>query len=354
MGSRVGILTLHRCINYGSYWQARCLLDGLRASGHDAFLLDHISRAVDRQEWRCAFQPLLPARTSRQEFPLYRAKIRKFFQALGELPRSERFDIDTPEDAGDCEVIVVGSDEVWNLCHPWYGGKRAFYGEGLHADRLVSYAASVGNSTPDNSYQIAWLKRLRGFSRISVRDETSRKTVRAALGSEAPIVLDPCLQFPEPTRAATVPERPPYVLVYGHTFPEGFAASVRAWASERELVLLSVGYRNDWAEEQLIAAAPMEFPALMANASAVATNFFHGCVFALRHNRPFACVSSNYRQNKIHDLVQTVGAERHLVHEDAGLETLAPLLEEPPAPAIAERIAALRQHSQAFLDHALH
>jgi len=115
-----------------------------------------------------------------------------------------------------------------------------------------------------------------------------------------------------------------------------------------------VGYRNDWADEQLIAAGPIEFPALVANASAVVTNFFHGCVFALRHERPFACVSSDYRQNKLRDLVRTVGAERHLVHEDGGLETLATLLDEPPAPAIAERIAALRQHSQAFLDHALH
>jgi hypothetical protein len=27
---RVGVLTFHRCINYGSYWQARCLVEGLR------------------------------------------------------------------------------------------------------------------------------------------------------------------------------------------------------------------------------------------------------------------------------------------------------------------------------------
>ena len=25
-----GVLTFHRCINYGSYWQARCLMEGLR------------------------------------------------------------------------------------------------------------------------------------------------------------------------------------------------------------------------------------------------------------------------------------------------------------------------------------
>ena len=31
---KVGVLTFHRCINFGSYWQARCLVEGLRSRGH--------------------------------------------------------------------------------------------------------------------------------------------------------------------------------------------------------------------------------------------------------------------------------------------------------------------------------
>ena len=54
MGKKIGVLTFHRCINYGSYWQARCLVEGLRARGHDAVLLDHDSPQVNRAEWRCA------------------------------------------------------------------------------------------------------------------------------------------------------------------------------------------------------------------------------------------------------------------------------------------------------------
>ena len=43
------------------------------------------------------------------------------------------------------DLVVVGSDEVWNLHHPWYGGCSLFYGDGINARRLVSYAASFGN-----------------------------------------------------------------------------------------------------------------------------------------------------------------------------------------------------------------
>ena len=40
----------------------------------------------------------------------------------------------------------------------------------------------------------------------------------------------------------------------------------------------------------------------MAAAESVATNFFHGCIFALLNNKPFACVGSAYRSNKLRGL----------------------------------------------------
>jgi hypothetical protein len=80
MASRkIGVLTFHRCINYGSYWQARCLVEGLRAAGHDAVLLDHVSDRVNRAEWRCALSPLLPAPTAAPDRRLYRAKVDGFW-----------------------------------------------------------------------------------------------------------------------------------------------------------------------------------------------------------------------------------------------------------------------------------
>src|SRR5437868_12260896 len=92
-----GVLTFHRCINYGSYWQARCLVEALRARGHDAELLDHDCRCVRRAEAKCALQPKLPERTPRRELPQYRSKTRKFIDAIAALPRSRRFSLHEPE-----------------------------------------------------------------------------------------------------------------------------------------------------------------------------------------------------------------------------------------------------------------
>ncbi len=115
---KIGVLTFHRCINYGSYWQARSLVEGLRSHGCDAVLLEHASSNVNRAEWQCALAPAFPTPTPKSDHALYVLKLAKFLNAFESLPHSRPFDLNTPEDMEDYDVVIVGSDEVWNLHHP--------------------------------------------------------------------------------------------------------------------------------------------------------------------------------------------------------------------------------------------
>ncbi|MFC5068042.1 polysaccharide pyruvyl transferase family protein [Flaviflagellibacter deserti] len=322
----------------------------MRSFGCDAVLLDHDAAEVRKAEFRCALQPLLPVSSDASDVLSYARKTRLFLDAIAHLPRSSRFDLHVPVLTESFDLIVVGSDEVWNLHHPWYGGFTAFFGHGLASRKLISYAASFGNQDATDGLAVEWAARLERFDRISVRDENSRCMIRNALGFEPSLVLDPCLQFP-PQIAPAENDEEPYVLVYGHSFPDWFARRIRGAARERGLRLLSIGYRNDWADEQRIAAGPEEFARLMAGAAAVATNFFHGCVFAFLNGRPLVCVPSAYRSNKIHDLTAALGAEQHLVDEDSSELQYSALLELQPE--IAAKLADLRRDSSAFLTHVL-
>src|SRR3569623_2132122 len=157
---KVGVLTFHKCINYGSYWQARCMVAALRARGHDAELLDHDSDDVRRAEVRCALQPKLPARTPRRELGKNAEKARRFYAPIAALPLSRRFPLHEPTAATAYDAIVVGSDEVWNFRHPWYGSEPIFFGDGLKTDRLVSYGASFGNHSAWDGIHPAWARKL--------------------------------------------------------------------------------------------------------------------------------------------------------------------------------------------------
>ncbi|MFC7536063.1 polysaccharide pyruvyl transferase family protein [Sphingomonas sp. GCM10030256] len=350
---QIGVLTFHKCINYGSYWQARCLVEGLRSRGHQAVLLEHDCPRVGEAELRCSLQPTLPERTPRRDLPRYKAKARKFFDAFERLPTSRRFSLHQPQDAGAFDAVVIGSDEVWNHRHPWYGNAPIFFGEGLRTDRLVSYAASFGNYDAEQGLGSDWASRLERFAAISVRDDNSRRLVSDGLGTEPTLVLDPCLQFPDAITAAPVPAERPYALIYGHGFPDWLGAATRRWSEARGIRLVSVGYATGWADEQRIEAGPEEFAGLMASASAVVTNFFHGCVFALLNGKPLATAPSDYRFNKVRDLAAKLALPHRIVGSDTPQHTFDALLDTPLEQAVHDRIRDYRQRSQSFLDAAL-
>lgn len=350
--SRVGVLTFHRCINYGSYWQARCLVDELRARGHDAALLDHRARAVNVAEWRCALQPGLPERAPLPDRARYAVKMLRFFRAFSRLPLSRRFPLDDPTRLEPFHTVVVGSDEVWNQWHPWYGRKPLFWGDGIPA-RKVSYAASFGNYPASEGLHPAWAGCLSAFDALSVRDDNSAELVQNATARKADIVLDPCLLSPPPPDPARPRIRQPYMAVYGHNFTAAFAGQAQRFARARGLALVSIGYRNRWADRQWLTAGPLDFPPFIAGAEAVATNFFHGCVFALRHGRPFAAESTPYRAIKVRDLAALVGAEERVLAEGAEATRYEAAWSEPPGPEVARRIADLRCRSLNYLDRAL-
>jgi hypothetical protein len=354
MGSpTVGILTFHRCINYGSYWQARCLAEGLEARDLSVELLDHDCPEVRRAEYRCALRPTLPEPTPARHRAAYKAKARAFEPAFADLPMSPRFSLHDASELKAYDAVVVGSDEVWNLSHPWYSHKPLFYGEGLKADRLASYAASFGNYDAEQGLDGFWSDKLARFSALSVRDFNSRALVGEALGAEPPLVLDPCLQFADRIPRDPAQEERPYALVYGHGFPDWLGTVAREWAATRGLDLISVGYGCDFADEERIEAGPLDFARLVAGAEAVITNFFHGCVFALVMGKPFVVTPTPYRLNKVRDLTAKLGADRHLLREATDAETFADVLASKAGSNVEQRIRDLRQSSNVFLDAAL-
>jgi hypothetical protein len=349
---KVGVLTFHKCINYGSYWQARCLVEALQARGHEAELLDHDCRCVRRAEVRCALQPKLPERTPPRELKKYAVKTRRFIEAIARLPLSKRFSLHEPQAADHYDAIVVGSDEVWNFRHPWYGSKPIFFGDGLRADRFISYAASFGNHSAWDGMHPSWARKLRRFSAISVRDENSWHLVRGGTEREPELVLDPCLLHPG--SAQTEPGQDGrYALVYGFGFPPWLQRLARRWSARTGIRLVSIGYSNPFADEQRIADGPLEFARLVGGANSVITNFFHGCVFALLHGKPWASVPSEYRSIKIPDLAAILGAKHRLVDERTREQRFSELMDSPIHASVEARIGELRERSQAYLDAAL-
>jgi hypothetical protein len=102
-----------------------------------------------------------------------------------------------------------------------------------------------------------------------------------------------------------------------------------------------------------LTAGPDDFAHFMAGARAVATNFFHGCVFALRHAVPFVCEMLTDRSIKVQNLTTSVGAERHLMTRESSMAAYDERLSQPLDPLILRRVDELRVASAAYLESVL-
>jgi hypothetical protein len=349
---KIGILTFHRCINYGAYWQVRCLSQGLAAKGHRVDVLNYASRDYAWSELRHALTRKRPA--PKRDIASLAVKTAKFLRFQQGLPLTRLFSLHRPPDFADYDLVVVGSDEVWNFAHPWLGGVPMFFGEALKPRRLASYAASFGNYDASRGLSAEWAGRLKRFSHISVRDENSNTLIEQSLGFTPAMVLDPCLQFlPTPQSAGSqLKPTSPYVLVYGHDFLPELVREVKDWARARNLQIVSVGYRNMWTDRSLLTANPDDFVHLFQGATAVVTSYFHGCVFSLRFQRPFLAQLSKYRSIKVTGLLSSVGAT-HRTYTAERPGNAASLLETPLEQSVLDQIAARRGESDAFIDRCL-
>ena len=71
------------------------------------------------------------------------------------------------------------------------------------------------------------------------------------------------------------------------------------------------------------------------------------------NGKPFVTAPSDYRFNKVRDLVSALGAERHMVSEETEISEYERIMNDNLDPAIAHAIATMRVQSDSYLDHVL-
>ena len=135
---------------------------------------------------------------------------------------SEQYRLDEFEKLNDqCDVFIMGSDQVWNYEISKNFGKR-YYLDFVSDDKVkIAYAASFGHSVDFASAEerkkiSALMKR---FDGVSVREEDGVRICREDYGVEATRVLDPVFLadraiFDELAEKSTFREEEPFIATY--------------------------------------------------------------------------------------------------------------------------------------------
>ena len=182
------------------------------------------------------------------------------------------------------DYYVAGSDQIWN---PAWAGHDHFFLTFAPPEKRIAFAASFGVEALEPNVAERYVRLLKDFKYISVRERSGAKLVKQLTGKDVDVVLDPTLLLSRDDwekivkrPAIQLPEQ--YVLAF--FLGEEPKGSMEHFADQLGLPIVHMN-REEFPE--LFVLDPAEFLYVVKHADYVLTDSFHGTVFSIKFEREF-------------------------------------------------------------------
>lgn len=327
------ILSMQRINNFGSLLQSYSLKKILSDLGFEVAFIDIKSIQEDKiQNTKSTMEDndvkrknLLVNKIQKiDQYAINRIKIRhiadiqnQYFedfrvQVLGiNKNRHERYD-----------YCIIGSDEVFNCMQPSpWGFTSRLFGDVQEADRVITYAASCGNTMYNQLSEVMRKRVEKAFKNIegvSVRDKATKDFVSKFTNTFIYEHLDPVLigDFEDEmiSNGSNLRIKEAYCVVYSYynrinSYNE--INSIKKFCKRNNLKIVAVGAPQFWINNYY-PLNPFEMLNVFKNAEFVITDTFHGSIFAYKYSRKFAVMPRKSNYNKIMDLLDRLRIKHHI------------------------------------------
>lgn len=356
---KVGILTYYGVFNHGAVLQANALKTVISDMGHDCDFItfnrnyDYIPQGQDKKYNISLKSVGLYAKyfankgVANTIYNLKKHKILNEYRRMA-LPMGERY----TDFSGD--AVAIGSDEVFSL---EIGINPFFYGHGLKAKCVFSYAGCFGPTTLEDTKRLhveqLVSSGLLQMNAISTRDQNSANIVKSLTGRDATVVCDPVILYGyKQEMQEFVPKEKDYIILYSYennlNSPEEVNA-IRDYAKKHNLKVYATAYYHGWCDKN-IQSTPNELLGWIKNAKMVVTDTFHGSVISLVCGTPMV-VKLRGNQNKLGFLMEEYGLSNRIIE---GFDQFAAVADASvDFDAVNQKIEERRGASMEFLKHAL-
>lgn len=297
--SKVGILSMQRIKNYGSFLQAYALKKMIESIGHDVEFVDyHVNEPLIKDDNKNniitkGIHTLLSdgKLLHKIQYIHHKNKFAKKYFDLLELSKEPNYN---PK----LDVLVIGSDEVFNCIqkNKNVGYSLELFGKNSNSNKLVTYAASFGNTTLEKirkyNKQNELSELLNKFDTISVRDNNSGNIISSITNIEPIFNLDPVLVYDYMGSCSKVPNidlKEKYMILYAYSgrITKKEAKIIKKYCDENKVKIYSIGGVQPYADK-FIDCSPFEVLAFFKKAEFIITDTFHGTIFSIINNKRFA------------------------------------------------------------------
>lgn len=299
---KIGIVTIHQGLSYGSVGQAYALYTFLRRR------LNQQPELINFLPWKefFGFYPWLKI-TSLKEFIRFIAYVYQLPRKLNKTLKFTQFKnrhlsysaryteySEVVSKSNVYDVLLSGSDQVLRASKPDKMYRFHYLDFSPSNTRRLMYAGSFGRVyiPEDRKQEVRDL--LQKFNALSCREDEASDLVQQVAGFRPEVVLDPVhLLSPGDWRIIAKPVKRikgEYILVYmllRHEKVMDIAKRIKE-LTNLKIVLLDASVQSKYKADTIVTDAGMEeFVWLFDNARYVVTNSFHGTSFSVIFGKPF-------------------------------------------------------------------
>ena len=340
----IGIISLYGRFNYGNRLQNYATY---KVCGHEGFSAESLvlnKKSHFRRDAKRAIKALLGrAEPPRPEELMDPCRLEAFDRFNNLIP-VRHFDHANEALGEEYTYYIVGSDQVWNPRFFKYN-EEWFFLRFAAREQRIALAPSIGADDLTLAQRLVVSRGVRGFSRLSVREEKGAELIRKYAGIDAEVICDPTLVIPAEEWLKVADDRftptSPYVFTYILGKSSDFDDVVETAARHGELPVISLTDREGCGE---LPAGPAEFLSLIAGASHVVTDSFHAALFSSMFEVPLTVVrrsGGSSMFSRIETLAKKLGIEDKIYG--------SPLFDWRRAPVYDEVTGAIECERKKFL-----
>ncbi len=330
---RIGIITFHASLNFGSALQAFALQHMLTKAGHHAKIIDFILPS-DMRQYRL-FQTYI--------YPVHpKALVRDFLYLFNNIKRKKQFaafakahfalteptlyaqkdDLHRLNEMFD--GFICGSDQIWNLNCTGRFVPEYFLDFAADNKIKIAYAPSMP-TTVKEMYYPQLRKSIERLDAISVREKQTAVYLQEDVGVEKSIahVVDPTLLLDAQdyiAHFALSEKKAPYIFVYILGDVDAALIDMANRTSQKTGLPIKYVYTKKLSALRkatfALGMGPEEFLQSIYEAAYVITNSFHATVFAVQFHKPMCVFAPPGSSSRMVELLTTLGLENNLYAPD--------------------------------------
>lgn len=337
MQKRINIVTFSHAHNYGAMLQAYSLRKFLENNSYEAKILNYRDNYIEKnyKVFQIDKKNIKTILKSIIKSVLFYSKNKRRYLSCKAFEdnnliftNKEFFEEKELENYNDCDILICGSDQIWN--YQITGAVSNIYtlnfGRKL---KRISYAASIGDLELFSTKKEDYLNKIKNIDFISVREDDANEYLSKVLNKRIKTTIDPTLlitreewdKLLEKQTSNSMKEK--YIVAY-YVYPDEEFIKITNYISQKtgyKIVYFSM--RNPGLKKVCKNAyeeGPLEFVNYIKNAEYVVATSFHATIFSILYEKDFYIIPHKKTGSRVSNLLYRLGLNNRILNNLSDFE----------------------------------